>query len=254
MKYVTALFLILLTFPARADAINQGSSSNSPYVSIGTTASGSTFNVNGGVSIGTSYVGTAAPTNGAIIQGNVGIGTSSPRNSSTLDINGTVNVNSVGSAAATSACYSTSSGGILSLCTGTPFTTAGTGLSNTGATINSNAVYQVSFQPGLVTSVTNTKSVYAKVSKASTVDNIEGSASAFSCVSNPTVTFYECGVSSTCASPTTIGSVTITAAGQAFDGTVNSSSVTAGDYIAWAISTGTCTSLDISANAQIHSN
>lgn len=187
--------------------------------------------------------------------GTVGIGTTAPRNSSTLDVNGTINVNSVGSASATPACYSTASGGILSLCTGTPFTTAGTGLSNSGATINSNAVYQVSFQPGLVAAVTNTKSVYAKVSKASTVDNIEGSASAFSCASNPTVTFYECGTSATCASsPTTIGTVTITASGQVFDGTVNSAAITAGDYIAWAITAGTCTSLDISANAQVHSN
>lgn len=132
--------------------------------------------------------------------------------------------------------------------------TPGTGLSATGATLNSNAIYQVSFQPGLITSITNTKSVYAKVSKASTVDNIEGSASAFSCVSNPTITMYECGTDASCASPTTIGSATVTAAGQAFDGTVSSAAITAGDYIAWAISAGTCTSLDISATAQVHSN
>lgn len=217
----------------------------SPTIACRGTACNLAFNTNGAS-------GTTQMTIGST---GVGIGTATPRNSSTLDVNGTVNVNSVGSAATTPACYSTTSGGILSLCTGTPFTTAGTGLSNTGATVNSNAVYQISFQPGLVASVTNTKSVYAKLSKASTVDNIEGAASAFSCVSNPTVTFFECGTSTTCAStPTTIGTVTITAAGQVFDGTVSSSAITSGDYIAWAITSGTCTSLDISVTSQVHSN
>lgn len=136
---------------------------------------------------------------------------------------------------------------------------ASTGLSGgtitTTGTVSSNAVYQVSYQPGLLTAVTGTKSVYAKVSKTSTVDNIEGSSYIFSCVSNPTITFYECGTSSTCAvSPTTIGTVTVTAAGQVFDGTISNAAITAGDYIAWAITAGTCTSIDISATAQVHSN
>jgi hypothetical protein len=136
-----------------------------------------------------------------------------------------------------------------------PITTAGTGLSKSSNTLNSTAVYNISFQPGLLTSVTNTKGVYGKVSKASTVDNIEASALLFTCVGNPTITFYECGTSATCASsPVTIGTVTVTASGQVFDGTVSAASITAGDYIAWAISAGTCTSLDIAATAQIHSN
>jgi hypothetical protein len=46
-------------------------------VSIGTTSTGSLFNVYGGVSIGTTYVTSAAPTNGLLVQGNVGIGTTS---------------------------------------------------------------------------------------------------------------------------------------------------------------------------------
>lgn len=132
--------------------------------------------------------------------------------------------------------------------------TAGTGLSKSGTTLNSNAVYQMSFQPGLITSITNTISVFSKVSNASTVDNLIGSASSFSCVSNPTITMYECGTSTTCTSPTTIGTVTITAAGTAATGTVSSAAITAGDFVGFAISSGTCTSLDISATAQVHSN
>lgn len=132
---------------------------------------------------------------------------------------------------------------------------AGTGIGLAANAINSNATEHMSYQPGLITSVTNTKSVFAKLSKASTVDNLEGSASAFTCVGNPTVTMYECGTSSTCSSsPVTIGTVTVTAAGTVVDGTVSAPAITAGDYVAWAISAGTCTSLDISAVAQVHAN
>ena len=91
------------------------------------------------------------------------------------------------------------------------------------------------------------------MSKTATVDNLTGSALSFSCVSNPTVTMYECGTSSTCASPTTIGTVTVTASGQAFTGTVSSPTVTAGDYIGWAITAGTCTGIDLAVTAQMHS-
>lgn len=119
----------------------------------------------------------------------------------------------------------------------------------------SGAEQTVSYQPGLLTAVTSTKSVFSKFVKSSTVDNIEGSAYLFSCVSNPTITLYECGTDVNCAtSPVTIGSVTVTAAGAAVDGTISNAAITAGHYIAWALSAGTCTSLDISANAQIHAN
>ena len=59
---------------------------------------------------------------------------------------------------------------------------------------------QISFQPGLVTSVNTTKTAFAKFVKASTVDNIEAAAQQFICSVNPTITFYECGTSTTCAS------------------------------------------------------
>lgn len=149
----------------------------------------------------------------------------------------------------------TAKGLLTAVSSGTqPITTAGTGLSASGATLNSNAVYQIGFSPGSLTSVISTKTMFGKVSKNSTVDNIEGSALIFTCTGNPTITLYECGVSSTCASPTTIGSVTVTGTGTAIDGTINNSAITAGDYIAWAISAGVCASLDIQATAQIHSN
>ena len=132
--------------------------------------------------------------------------------------------------------------------------TGGTGLSASGSTLNSNAVYEISFQPGMLTSVVSTKSAYSKVSVASTVDNITGSAMSLTCGTNPTITLYECGTSATCASPTTMGSVTLSATGTATSGTLSSTSIAAGDYVAWSISGGTCTVLDIDATAQIHSN
>ncbi len=132
---------------------------------------------------------------------------------------------------------------------------AGTGLSTDNAALTSNAVYSLSFQPGLLTAVSTAKSGFAKVSKTSTVDNIEGSAQQFSCVGNPTVTMYECGTSATCSStPVTIGSATVTAAGTVVDGTVSNAAITAGDYVAFAISAGTCATLDIALTAQVHSD
>jgi Pectate lyase superfamily protein len=117
-----------------------------------------------------------------------------------------------------------------------------------------NAAYQLSYQPGPLTSVSATISAYAKIAAASTVDNLTGSAMSFTCSGNPVVTMYECGTSTTCATPTTIGSVTVTAAGTATVGTVSNPAITAGDYVAWALTGGTCSALNVAASAQVHSN
>ncbi len=124
----------------------------------------------------------------------------------------------------------------------------------TPAAAGSLATEHLSYQPGLLTAVNATKAAFYKLSKDSTVDNIEGSAATFSCVSNPTVTVFECGVSATCTSPTTIGTVTITAAGTVVDGTISSSAITAGDYIAFAMTAGTCASVDLATTVQVHAN
>lgn len=137
-----------------------------------------------------------------------------------------------------------------------PFNVAGTGLASlaSSSTISSNAAYQISYDTGAVASVTTTKTDFSQVSKASTVDNIIGSTRTFTCSVNPTVTLYECGTSTTCATPTTIGSVTVTATGTATVGTISSSAITAGDYVGFAVSAGACTVLSLSVKAQIHSN
>lgn len=127
-------------------------------------------------------------------------------------------------------------------------------VSNTCTGSGSGAPQTVTYQPGLLTAVNATIGVFKKFTKASTVNNIVGSAITFSCVANPTITMYECGTSTTCATPTTIGTVTVTAAGTRVDGTVSNAAVAAGDSIAWAITAGTCASLDISANAEVTAN
>lgn len=127
---------------------------------------------------------------------------------------------------------------------------SGFGIGGTG----SGAQQTIDYQPGLLTSVNSTIGVYNTFVKSSTVDNIVGSAVTFSCVANPTITLYECGTSSTCSSPTTIGTVTVTAAGTKFNGTVSNAAVTSGDSIGWAMTAGTCASIDISVTAQVHTN
>lgn len=134
-------------------------------------------------------------------------------------------------------------------------TDASKNLTSTCPTGNgSGAPQTVTYQPGLLTAVNATIGVFKTFVKASTVDNLVGSAVTFSCVSNPTVTLYECGTSSTCATPTTIGTVTVTAAGTRFTGTVSSPAIAAGDSIGWAITAGTCASIDIAGNAEVHAN
>lgn len=134
------------------------------------------------------------------------------------------------------------------------YSAVGTGLSASSATVSSNATSYVPFSTYFVTALANAKGGFAKISKASTLDNLVGSANQFTCSGNPILTMYECGVSTTCATPTTMSSTTLTAAGTAVSGTISSSAIAAGDFVAFEVSGGTCTLLNASATAQIHSN
>lgn len=94
---------------------------------------------------------------------------------------------------------------------------------------------------------------YTKVVKASTADNFTASALTFTCSGNPVVTMYECGTSATCASPTTMGTATVTSQGTAVNASISSSAIGAGHYVGWGV-TGTCSGISLYGNAQIHSN
>lgn len=151
---------------------------------------------------------------------------------------------------------STTAAGILYGSSGTVAgATVGTGLTFSTGTLSNNAESFLTYERGKFTSVTSAFTSFYKVPKASTVDNIIGSSDGLTCTTNPTITVYECGTSTTCASsPVTIGTVTVTAGGTAFAGTVSSAAITAGDYVAFAITAGACTSLDFSITAGIHAN
>lgn len=198
----------------------------------------------GGTGGGISLTGGNAG-NGSVAPGSITLTPGTNTNDSSrgsIVLAGPVTANSLATTGtATAAVCQVSGGGVVALAAGCSL---GPG----------SAVEHVSYQPGLLTAVNSTKAVFHKFSKAATVDNIEGSAATFSCVSNPTITVYECGTSTTCATPTTIGSVTVTAAGTVVDGAISSAAITAGDYVAFAMSAGTCASVDVAATVQVHSN
>jgi hypothetical protein len=126
---------------------------------------------------------------------------------------------------------------------------------NTSLEFSRGAGQTISFQPGLLTTIVNTKGAFAQIVKASTLDNLIGSSITFTtCTTNPVVTLYNCGSSTTCATPTTMAEATVTASGQAFSASLSSTAIAAGDYVAWAISAGACAALDVSGTAQIHEN
>jgi len=102
----------------------------------------------------------------------------------------------------------------------------------------------------------NTPSDFQKVVKASTVDNCVAATDALTCTTNQTFSIVDCGASTTCASPTVICSVQVTAAGTAFlVASPASPTIAAGDYIAAESTAGSCTTLSTAGiTAQIHSN
>jgi len=95
-----------------------------------------------------------------------------------------------------------------------------------------------------------------KVVANGTLENIVGTASVLTgCTTNPTFTLEDCGTSAgACASPTALGSVTISAANTLTDGTITSATLTAGHYLAWETTAGVCTSTSISGSAEWVSN
>jgi hypothetical protein len=223
------LAFILLSSPCYAQIYNPGGANAS--------------NINSGV-LGSQYGGTGANngSNTITLGGNL---TTSGSNNITFTTSGSTNV-------------SLPTTGTLGIGTITAVTT-GTGLSGGGSsgsiTVSSNAEQTMVFQPGLLSTIVNTKGNFIKFVKASTVDNIEISAITLTtCTTNPTVTVYECGTSTSCSGPTTIGSLTVTSAGTVVDGTVSSSAISAGDYVAFAISAGSCVAINLAATVQYHSN
>jgi hypothetical protein len=139
----------------------------------------------------------------------------------------------------------------------TALITAGQGLtSNPSGVVSSNAFDHFAYAPGVLNPASMAAKVgFFKIGKASTVDNIVGSASEWTCSTSPQVNLWECGVSTTCASsPVQMGNVTVGTSGSAFTGTVSSPAITAGDFVAFSVTPGTCSLLDIQVGVQVHAN
>lgn len=134
---------------------------------------------------------------------------------------------------------------------------AGTGIAVGGTaptqTITSNAESTLTYEYD-ATIIVNSIANFTKVVNASTVDNVTLSATSLTCSGNPTVALLNCAASTTCTSPTTIASGTITATGTATLPTVSNPAITAGQYVAWEVTGGTCTVAILHGNAQLHSN
>lgn len=94
-----------------------------------------------------------------------------------------------------------------------------------------------------------------KVVQPGTIENIQGTAASFTCTGNPILTLEDCGTSAgTCASPTALGSVTLTAANTITNGSISSATLTAGHYLVWETTAGTCTALNASSSAEYRMN
>lgn len=118
-----------------------------------------------------------------------------------------------------------------------------------------NALSFLSFSTGYITSTASASGPagFAKVITRSSVDDMTASSgTVYSCTASPTVVLLECGTSNTCATPVTMAAVTITGANTAFNASTITPTITAGDFVAWSIQGGSCTSINIRGNAQFH--
>ncbi len=132
-------------------------------------------------------------------------------------------------------------------------TPSGGGGSSGGGPVQQQGTYSyVTYQPGHLGAVSAVKALLHKAVVKSYVDAITGSAIEFSCVANPTITFYSCSDTSCSSTPTTLGTVTVTAAGTVVDGTVSSPVINQGNYLAASMTGGTCANSNLMAGMSIH--
>lgn len=114
----------------------------------------------------------------------------------------------------------------------------------------------ISYQPGMVTTLPTAKSGFHQVAINSYIDKIIGSANTLTtCSPNPTITVYSCAVGDpSCASPTTLGSVAITATATPIAGTLSVPTVIQSSYVSGAITAGSCAAADVAVTLTLHSD
>jgi hypothetical protein len=161
-----------------------------------------------------------------------------------------------GSGNLTAASYTSAGGVTLSgLTTGTQVSCLGLSSGNAVVTVagacGSGNVQAYSCAVPLTTGVgASTLTCFMKASRAFTVDNITATVAGTLVTVTPSV--FECGTSTTCASPTTIGSGAVTSSNTATPITVASAAITSGDYIAVELTAGTVTSVAVNVQVEMH--
>lgn len=92
---------------------------------------------------------------------------------------------------------------------------------------------------------------HAKILNTAIVDFVSVTAPVFSCSTNPSVQLWDCDAA--CSSPTVINNSTMTGAGQSGTQTASPAySIAAGRFLVWVFSAGSCSALNVGANALYH--
>lgn len=116
------------------------------------------------------------------------------------------------------------------------------------------APYVLPMSTGTITAVLSAGAIIGSGKARNNVTLVSATlaASVFTCSVNPVFTLLDCGVSggACTSSPTTLMTVTLTAANTLTAGTINSSSLVAGHFWTWKIASGTCTALTAVGTAE----
>ena len=108
------------------------------------------------------------------------------------------------------------------------------------------------FSTGQLTAiVTGGQYFVGKLAKAGTIESFTATGATFTCATNPTLTLEDCGTTAgTCATPTALASVTLTAANTSVDGTITTPTLSAGHYFEVETTAGVCTALNATGSAE----
>jgi len=115
----------------------------------------------------------------------------------------------------------------------------GVALLNVAGSLNLGGNFTVNFVGASINGSTGILGAF-KAPHALTTQNITCQAALLGCTTSPVFTFYDCGTSATCGSPTTIGSCTPAMVNTIVTATPSTSTVNTGDFVVGKITSATC--------------